>query len=1321
MPLTRYEAEDAELFGAEIKNYRAGASNSYVDYANNVGDYIEWSVDAETEGSYALSFRYGLGSSGTRALELSLNGVVVPDLLSFDSTGSWDTWTTLQQNVDLLAGTNTIRLSTIGDSGPNIDYLETEPVSGGTGEDTSPYGEYFEMTYEAEDAVVVGAAIQGTHAGASGQYVDYVNNTGDYTEWTVNVTDAGQYELAFQYALASAGTRAMQLTINGEVQTDLVDFASTASWSTWQSVIETLNLQAGQNIIRLEAVGDSGPNLDYMKVTSTFGEDTTGGGGGEDTTGGGGETAPFDMTYEAEDAVVVGAEIKNYRPGASGEYVDYANNTGDYIEWTVDMDEAGDYNLAFQYAQASSATRSMQLSINGVVQANSVDFASTGSWESWDAATQTLNLEAGSNVIRLEASGDSGPNIDYLRITNDAAGEDTTGGGGGEDTTGGGGGEDTTGGGGEDTTGGGEGEWQDVMFNFQNNSNNIPSGYIKDYGQGYDDARGYGWVTEESLINGTHEAIDITTSGRDRNLAGYDQRVDTFVHMEDFDAGFSAGWEYALENGFYAVTVSVGDGIADDVDGFHTINIEGQTVIDRFNGTPEKAHAIETAVLEVTDGKLTIDSIGGDKTKINFVEIEKVDPDTQPTIASANPVDDATDVNRSYAVTFDVSLVEVGVGVDGASLTNATVSLYETNGMQQIEGNLNTSGGGDTIIFKPTVALDANTNYTLMIDGAADTNGTEFIPYTTSFTTGEAVEEATGQHDLTVAATGEMAISLMISPDNSQLYATTVDGKILRWDIDESTGALSNKQTFLGLQGNPEAPAAIIGMAFDPNDPNTLWVSHNASYFTHADDFTGQISKLHLAEGDTFNATIEQYIVGLPRSNHDHMTNSLSFGPDGHLYVTQGSNTAMGDLDTAWGDRPERALTAAMLEIDPNVETNGVPINVQTENYINSEGIESFGDYAPYAEGAPVTVYATGLRNAYDHVWHSNGNLYVPDNGSAAGGVVPDDPNTAYNEQVRSVHSQHDVLYKMEEGYYYGHPNASRGEYILRGGNPTEDIDPGEVSARNGFKGYEVGVMPDPDYQPHVFDFGDKQSADGIIELKSDLYGEGFQHSLLVVRYSAGNDIVSIQLDAEGNVVDSAIFASDLVNPLDLVEHTPSGRIYLAEFRGFESKISMFTPTGESSGGDGETGGGTDDGAGTDTNLFGVYEAELADYTGPVFRNHYDGYTGSGFLDVVGNVDDYIEWTVDNADAGLYHIALRYALGSSTRSMDLYVNNELVADNFVFENTGTWADWQEAGLDVELQEGINTIRIEADGNSGPNFDSLIISQFDFTDPGDGIA
>ena len=43
----------------------------------------------------------------------------------------------------------------------------------------------------------------------------------------------------------------------------------------------------------------------------------------------------------------------------------------------------------------------------------------------------------------------------------------------------------------------------------------------------------------------------------------------------------------------------------------------------------------------------------------------------------------------------------------------------------------------------------------------------------------------------------------------------------------------------------------------------------------------------------------------------------------------------------------------------------------------------------PFAPDAPLTIYASGVRNAFDLLFTSDGKLYAPTNGSAAGGNTP--------------------------------------------------------------------------------------------------------------------------------------------------------------------------------------------------------------------------------------------------------------------------------------------------------------------------------------------
>ena len=183
---------------------------------------------------------------------------------------------------------------------------------------------------------------------------------------------------------------------------------------------------------------------------------------------------------------------------------------------------------------------------------------------------------------------------------------------------------------------------------------------------------------------------------------------------------------------------------------------------------------------------------------------------------------------------------------------------------------------------------------------------------------------------------------------------------------------------------------------------------------------------------------------------------------------------------------------------------------------------------------------------------HSNGSLYVPTNGSAAGGNTPDDPEQAGDQSLNGVSTQNDYLFKVEQGGFYGHPNPAQGNYILNGGNPTNGADPAEVSE------YSVGTQPDPEYGGFAHDFGRNRSPNGVIEYQSDVFGGALQGQLLVTEYSGGDDILALQLGANGDVVNSSQIASGFSDPLDLVEHSATGNLYVLE-SGSDSQIELLS------------------------------------------------------------------------------------------------------------------------------------------------------------------
>ncbi len=121
------QAENATLNGATIATNQTGYNGTgFIDFTNATGDYVQWTVNIPTAGSYDLSFRYSL-LSGSRPLELKVNGVVKVASLDFPITGSWSTWNKVTSTQTLIAGNNTIRLTTNGSNGGNLDELKVIP------------------------------------------------------------------------------------------------------------------------------------------------------------------------------------------------------------------------------------------------------------------------------------------------------------------------------------------------------------------------------------------------------------------------------------------------------------------------------------------------------------------------------------------------------------------------------------------------------------------------------------------------------------------------------------------------------------------------------------------------------------------------------------------------------------------------------------------------------------------------------------------------------------------------------------------------------------------------------------------------------------------------------------------------------------------------------------------------------------------------------------------------------------------------------------------------------------------------------------------
>ena len=122
---TTYEAEEGMITSGAVEFNHSGYTGSgFVNYDNQVGSALEWTIYQASAGSATLSFRFANGTTADRAMNIVVNDASANSNLSFPGTGAWNSWTTRSINVNLQAGTNRIRtVATTSNGGPNMDHL----------------------------------------------------------------------------------------------------------------------------------------------------------------------------------------------------------------------------------------------------------------------------------------------------------------------------------------------------------------------------------------------------------------------------------------------------------------------------------------------------------------------------------------------------------------------------------------------------------------------------------------------------------------------------------------------------------------------------------------------------------------------------------------------------------------------------------------------------------------------------------------------------------------------------------------------------------------------------------------------------------------------------------------------------------------------------------------------------------------------------------------------------------------------------------------------------------------------------------------------
>lgn len=272
----------------------------------DAGDWITYPVNLPAAGQYKVSYRIASQSGGGILRLEKAGGGATYGQLSVRSTGNWQAWETIDHQVPLPAGQQTIAIYVVA-GGFNLNWIQIESVgvapssssqatsqsssivpssrssssssplpsssSSKTSASSSSVPVMTLVKIEAESfAQMSGFQTQATSDEGGGLNVGWTD-AGDwlsYSNTVVTIPTTGLYTLELRVASESSGGSLVFEEAGGAQSYGTINFTATGGWQQWKTVTATVNLSAGTHRFGIKALS-GGWNLNWFSLSQVSG------------------------------------------------------------------------------------------------------------------------------------------------------------------------------------------------------------------------------------------------------------------------------------------------------------------------------------------------------------------------------------------------------------------------------------------------------------------------------------------------------------------------------------------------------------------------------------------------------------------------------------------------------------------------------------------------------------------------------------------------------------------------------------------------------------------------------------------------------------------------------------------------------------------------------------------------------------------------------------------------------------------------------------------------------------------------------------------
>lgn len=244
-----------QMSGVQLESTSDAGGGQNVGYID-AGDWMSYSVDVKTAGTYKISYRVASAVGGGLIQLEQAGGGSVFGTLAVPNTGGWQNWQTISHTVTLAAGKQSIGLLAKS-GGFNLNWIQIESAG-------APVGA---ITIQGENYLVMsGVQLETTSDVGGGQNVGYIDS-GDWMSYpAVTIPASGLYTVEYRVASLSGGGSLQLEQAGGSPVYGSIGIPATGGWQNWVTVKHTVNLAAGSHKFGIKANG-GGWNLNWFRLS----------------------------------------------------------------------------------------------------------------------------------------------------------------------------------------------------------------------------------------------------------------------------------------------------------------------------------------------------------------------------------------------------------------------------------------------------------------------------------------------------------------------------------------------------------------------------------------------------------------------------------------------------------------------------------------------------------------------------------------------------------------------------------------------------------------------------------------------------------------------------------------------------------------------------------------------------------------------------------------------------------------------------------------------------------------------------------------------